>query len=229
MVELLNQWLPNVMDRPDVFIKSIQETFIMVGWSGAISFVVGLFLGVLITVTKPGNILEHPLVYQIIDKVVNLFRSVPFIILLACLVPLSRLIMGTAIGVKGAIVPLVFGCAPFFTRQIESALADVDPGLIEAAQSMGLDNKDIIFRVYLKESIAGIARGTTITIISLIHRRRRSGQLCHYVWSSEKHAGYHLYNSGCAGYHCYGGTAHRQLYSEKKYTLNFYHNALGGK
>ena len=71
MVELLNQWLPNVMDRPDVFIKSIQETFIMVGWSGAISFVVGLFLGVLITVTKPGNILEHPLVYQIIDKVVN--------------------------------------------------------------------------------------------------------------------------------------------------------------
>ena len=78
MVELLNQWLPNVMDRPDVFIKSIQETFIMVGWSGAISFVVGLFLGVLITVTKPGNILEHPLVYQIIDKVVNLFRSVPF-------------------------------------------------------------------------------------------------------------------------------------------------------
>ena len=168
MVELLNQWLPNVMDRPDVFIKSIQETFIMVGWSGAISFVVGLFLGVLITVTKPGNILEHPLVYQIIDKVVNLFRSVPFI---------SRLIMGTAIGVKGAIVPLVFGCAPFFTRQIESALADVDPGLIEAAQSMGLDNKDIIFRVYLKESIAGIARGTTITIISLIGLTAMAGAI----------------------------------------------------
>ncbi len=219
------------------FIKSIQETFIMVGWSGAISFVVGLFLGVLITVTKPGNILEHPLVYQITDKVVNLFRSVPFIILLACLVPLSRLIMGTAIGVKGAIVPLVFGCAPFFTRQIESALADVDPGLIEAAQSMGLDNKDIIFRVYLKESIAGIARGTNdydhqsdrSDSHGRSYRRRRSGQLCHYVWSSEKHAGYHLYNSGCAGYHCYGGTAHRQLYSEKKYTLNFYNNALGGK
>ena len=169
MVELLNQWLPNVMDRPDVFIKSIQETFIMVGWSGAISFVVGLFLGVLITVTKPGNILEHPLVYQIIDKVVNLFRSVPFIILLACLVPISR--------VKGAIVPLVFGCAPFFTRQIESALADVDPGLIEAAQSMGLDNKDIIFRVYLKESIAGIARGTTITIISLIGLTAMAGAI----------------------------------------------------
>lgn len=223
MVELLNQWLPNVMDRPDVFIKSIQETFIMVGWSGAISFVVGLFLGVLITVTKPGNILEHPLVYQIIDKVVNLFRSVPFIILLACLVPLSRLIMGTAIGVKGAIVPLVFGCAPFFTRQIESALADVDPGLIEAAQSMGLDNKDIIFRVYLKGEYCRHCprynyydhQSDRSDSYGRSHRCGRSGQLCHYVWSSEKHAGYHLYNSGCAGYHCYGGTAHRQLYSEK--------------
>ena len=85
--------------------------------------------------------------------------------------------MGTAIGVKGAIVPLVFGCAPFFTRQIESALADVDPGLIEAAQSMGLDNKDIIFRVYLKESIAGIARGTTITIISLIGLTAMAGAI----------------------------------------------------
>lgn len=156
----------------------------MVGWSGAISFVVGLFLGVLITVTKPGNILEHPLFYQIIDKVVNLFRSVPFIILLACLVPISRLIMGTAIGVKGAIVPLVFGCAPFFTRQIESALADVDPGLIEAAQSMGLDNKDIIFRVYLKESIAGIARGTTITIISLIGLQPWPEPSAQAVWAT---------------------------------------------
>ena len=119
MVELLNQWLPNVMDRPDVFIKSIQETFIMVGWSGAISFVVGLFLGVLITVTKPGNILEHPLVYQIIDKVVNLFRSVPFIILLACLVPLSRLIMGTAIGVnEDQPAVLMFAAFVFFVGVI---------------------------------------------------------------------------------------------------------------
>ena len=119
MVELLNQWLPNVMDRPDVFIKSIQETFIMVGWSGAISFVVGLFLGVLITVTKPGNILEHPLVYQIIDKVVNLFRYVPFIILLACLVPISRLIMGTAIGVnEDQPAVLMFAAFVFFVGVI---------------------------------------------------------------------------------------------------------------
>ncbi len=177
MEELLSRWLPNLMDRPDVFIKSIQETLVMVGWSGAISFVIGLFLGILITVTRPGNILENRMVYQIIDKIVNLFRSIPFIILLACLVPLSRLLMGTAIGVRGAIVPLVFGCAPFFTRQMETALAEVDPGLIEAAQSMGLDNRDIIIRVYLKESIAGIARCTTITIISLIGLTAMAGAI----------------------------------------------------
>lgn len=177
MEELLSRWLPNLMDRPDVFLKSIQETFIMVGWSGSISFIIGLFLGILITVTRPGDILENHVIYQIIDKIVNLFRSIPFIILLACLVPLSRLVMGTAIGVRGAIVPLVFGCAPFFTRQMETALAEVDPGLIEAAQSMGLDNRDIIIRVYLKESIAGIARGTTITIISLIGLTAMAGAI----------------------------------------------------
>lgn len=168
MEELLNDLIPNIMNKLPVFYESIEETFIMVGWSGIISFVTGLLLGIILTVTKPGNILENPVVYHILDKIVNFFRSIPFIILLAGLVPLTRMIMGTAIGVEGAIVPLVFGCVPFFTRQIETALADVNPGLVEAAQSMGLSNIDIIVRVYLKESVAGIARATTITIISLI-------------------------------------------------------------
>ncbi len=168
MEELLNDLIPNIMNKLPVFYESIEETFIMVGWSGIISFVTGLLLGIILTVTKPGNILENPVVYHILDKIVNFFRSIPFIILLAGLVPLTRMIMGTAIGVEGAIVPLVFGCVPFFTRQIETALADVNPGLVEAAQSMGLSSIDIIVRVYLKESVAGIARATTITIISLI-------------------------------------------------------------
>lgn len=168
MEELLNDLIPNIMNKLPIFYESIEETFIMVGWSGVISFVTGLLLGIIITVTKPGNILENSVVYHILDKIVNFFRSIPFIILLAGLVPLTRMIMGTAIGVEGAIVPLVFGCVPFFTRQIETALADVNPGLVEAAQSMGLSSIDIIIRVYLKESVAGIARATTITIISLI-------------------------------------------------------------
>lgn len=168
MAELLNQWIPNVMVRTDVLWESFVDTLVMVGWSGAISFAVGLILGVALIVTRPGNIMENHILYQIIDKVINFFRSIPFIILLCGLVPLSRIIMGTGIGVRGAIVPLVFGCAPFFTRQMETALADVSPGLIEAARSMGLRNREIIVRVYLKESVAGIARGVTITIISLI-------------------------------------------------------------
>ena len=177
MEELLNQWIPNVMNKLPMFYDSIKETLIMVGWSGALSFIIGLFLGVVITVTKPGNIMSNSVIYHIIDKLVNFFRSIPFIILLALLVPLTRIIMGTAIGVEGAIVPLVAGCVPFFTRQIETALADVNPGLVEAAQSMGLSNVSIIIRVYLKESIAGIARGTTITIINLIGLSAMAGAI----------------------------------------------------
>ena len=168
MQEFLNKIIPNVMARTDIFWESFRDTFVMVGWAGAISFVIGILLGVVLIITKEGGIHENRIVYQVIDKLINFFRSIPVIILLVGLVPLSRTIMGTGIGVKGAIVPLVFGCAPFFSRQMESAMAGVNPGLIEAAQVMGLNDFEIVWSVYLKESIAGIARGTTITIISLI-------------------------------------------------------------
>ena len=168
MQEFLNKIIPNVMARTDIFWESFRDTFVMVGWAGAISFVIGILLGVVLIITKEGGIHENRIVYQVIDKLINFFRSIPFIILLVGLVPLSRTIMGTGIGVKGAIVPLVFGCAPFFSRQMESAMAGVNPGLIEAAQVMGLNDFEIVWSVCLKESIAGIARGTTITIISLI-------------------------------------------------------------
>lgn len=168
MEDILNKLIPNVMERTDILIQSIIDTFLMTGLAGLISFIVGILSGITLTVTKDKGILENRAVYQIIDKSINFFRSVPFIILLVGLVPLSRVITGTGIGVKGAIVPLVFGCAPFFSRQMENAMAGVNPGLIEAAQSMGLSNIEIIISVYLKESIADIARGVTITIISLI-------------------------------------------------------------
>ena len=168
MQELLNKWIPNVMERLPDFWQAIGDTLLMVVWSGAISFVLGLALGVVVTVTRPGGILENRAVYQILDKLINFIRSIPFIILLTAVMPLSRLIMGTAIYVRGAIVPLVFGTVPFFTRQVESALAQVDKGLVEAALAMGSSPLEIVFRVYLRESIAAIARGTTITLISLI-------------------------------------------------------------
>ena len=168
MLDMMNNLMPNVMaDLPRLY-QSIIQTFVMLLYSGIISFFIGGFLGVLLIVTKKFGIMENILVYEILSKVINFFRAIPFIILLAMLVPLTRFIMGTAIGVKGAIIPLIFGTVPFLARQIESALSEVNPGLVEAAQSMGSSPIAIIFRVYLKESIAPIARGTTITAISLI-------------------------------------------------------------
>lgn len=219
MQEFLNNIIPNVMAKLPDFYAAIGDTLLMVVWSGAISFVLGLTLGVLITVTKPGGILENKIVYQILDKLVSLFRSIPFIILLTWVMPVSRAIMGTAIYVRGAIVPLVFGAVPFFTRQVESALAELDGGLIEAALSMGSTPLEIIFRVYLKESVAAIARGTTITAISLLNLTamagcrwcRRSGRLRHPLRSRPQHAG--RYQRHCAGprYHClYYGVRWRQ-------------------
>ncbi|MCH5293844.1 MAG: ABC transporter permease [Treponema sp.] len=168
MREFIEKILPNVATHPERFFNGLLETFIMTVWSGAFIFVLGLVIGIALTVTKKGGVLENRIVFQTFDKLINLFRSVPFIILLTGLMPLSRAIMGTAIGIRGAIVPLVFGTVPFFSRQIESALAEVDGGLVEAAESMGLGPLDIIFRVYLKESVAPIVRGTTITTVSLI-------------------------------------------------------------
>lgn len=168
MLEIINNLIPNVLTKLPEFYKAVIDTLIMVVWSGAISFILGLFFGVVLTVTKTDGIWSNKVVYQTLDKVTNLMRSIPFIILLTAVMPLSRLIMGTAIYVQGAIIPLVFGTVPFFSRQIESALAQTDKGLIEAALSMGSSSCEIIFRVYLRESIAAIARGTTITAISLV-------------------------------------------------------------
>ena len=137
MQEILNRYLPNVMERLPAFGKAIGDTLIMVAWSGSIAFVLGLVLGVVLIVTRPGGILENKVLYQALDKVINFFRSIPFIILLTWVIPLSRAIMGTAIDVPGAIVPLVLGTVPFFSRQVESALAETDKGLVEAALSMG--------------------------------------------------------------------------------------------
>ena len=168
MAEWLQQFAPNVVEKFPELIESFWQTLVMMGGSGVISFFFGLIFGVALIVTRPGGVLLNGLIYGLLDKAVNLFRSIPFIILIAALIPLTRLVSGTAIGTRGAILPLVFGTVPFFTRQVESALAELDHGLIEAAQSMGSSPWEIIFRVYLRESIPGIVRATTITVISLI-------------------------------------------------------------
>lgn len=168
MTEWLTNIMPNVMAYTDKFWDSCQATMQMFLIAGAITFVFGSVFGVLLTVTKKGGICESPVIYRIVDIFTNIFRSIPFVILLIFLIPLTRVIAGTAIGVRGAIVPLVFGAVPFFTRQVEAALAGVNPGKVEAAAAMGSGKLGIIFRVYLHEAVPDMIRVVTITAISLI-------------------------------------------------------------
>lgn len=168
MLEWLETVMPNVMAYTDKFLDSCKSTGQMFLIAGALTFVFGAVFGVLLTVTRKDGIAENAVIYQIVDKVTNIFRSIPFVILLIFLIPLTRLIVGTAIGVKGAIVPLVFGATPFFTRQVEAALANVDPGKVEAATAMGSGKIGIIFRVYLHEAVPEMIRAVTITAISMI-------------------------------------------------------------
>ena len=168
MLDFLNKIIPNVMRSTDRLLDSILATLQMTLWSGVVMFVCGLFLGVVLTVTREGGIMQRKALYQVLDKLINVCRSIPFVIFIAILLPVTKAIMGTKIGVRGVIVPLVAASVPFFARQVESALAHVEHGLIEAAESMGKSPVNIIFTVYLYESIPAIARGTTITLINLI-------------------------------------------------------------
>lgn len=169
MSEFFNKLLPNVISYSDRFLPGILNTLIMTAEAGIISFIIGLLIGILLVTTKKDGILKCTPVYKILDVIINIFRSIPFLILLAALFPFTRAIVGTASGsVKAAIIPLVFGTVPYFSRQVELALSEVNGGLIEAAKSMGSSPLDIITRVYLRESIPGLVRGTTITLISLV-------------------------------------------------------------
>ncbi len=168
MLELLNRFIPNIMDKLPDFWTAILETFIMLGIVGVISLLIGTLFGVIMVVTKKEGILENVVLNFLIGKVIDFFRAIPFIVLIFLIAPMTRAIVGTTIGLKGAMLPLAVGAIPFVARQIESALSEVDNGLIEASQAMGCSPLEIIFRVYLKESVPGIIRATTITLITLI-------------------------------------------------------------
>jgi D-methionine transport system permease protein len=168
MLQLLQSYMPNVIELFPDMVKALGETLVMVLISGIISTLLGIPVGIILVVTRPGHIMENRAVYGIVGKIINIFRSIPFVILLAAIIPVTRFIVGTTIGMKGALVPLVFGSAPFVARQIESALLDIDRGVIEAAQAMGSSNIEIIYRVLLREGLSGIAYALTITSVSLI-------------------------------------------------------------
>ena len=168
MAEWIKQIAPSLYTYRAKFFTSCQATFEMFYKAGLIAFAIGLVFGVILVITKKDGIRQNLIIYQTANLIINVFRSIPFIILLIFLIPLTRAVVGTAINVRGAILPLVFGTVPFYSRQVEVALSGVEEGKIEAARSMGSGTLGIIFRVYLHEALPDLIRVTTVTAISLI-------------------------------------------------------------
>lgn len=177
MQDFFAQYFENAISLKDEVITSTIETLYMTGATALIAGILGLILGVILIVTDRGGLLENRYIYNVLDKFVNIFRSLPFIIMMALLVSFTRFIVGTSIGTTAAIVPLVVGTVPFFARQIQNALLEVDPGVIEAAESMGSSPAEIIFRVYLKEGLTAIIRVSSLTIINLIGLTAMAGAI----------------------------------------------------
>lgn len=165
---MVTKLFPNVIELASDFPQAIIDTLLMLVISGLISVVIGILLAVIVVVTRKDGLKENQPVFWILDKIINLFRSIPFIILIPTVAVLSRALFGTTIGIEGALVPLVIGTAPFVARQMESAIMEIDPGIIEASIAMGLSTKEIIFDVYLRENIPGMIRGLTISFIALV-------------------------------------------------------------
>ncbi|MDY1545119.1 methionine ABC transporter permease [Lactiplantibacillus pentosus] len=169
--------IPNVLQMKAEFIQATWETLYMTAISAIVAGTLGLGLGVLLVVTQPGGILADRPSYELLDKLTNLLRSVPFIILLAVISPLTSYLVGTTVGTTASLVPLVFGIFPFYARQVQNALLDVDGGIVEAAQSMGSSPAAIIFRVYLKEGLPDLVRVSIVTVISLIGLTTMAGAI----------------------------------------------------
>jgi D-methionine transport system permease protein len=154
-------------DLIDLLWKGLLETLYMVFWSSSFALVLGMTLGVTLVVTEKGGILEAPRLHKVISTLINSVRSLPFIILIVLLLPLSRWVVGTTLGPTAAIVSLSIGAAPFLGRIIENTLKEVSPGKVEAAKSIGAPPFTIIFHVLIPEALPALVRGITIGIIGI--------------------------------------------------------------
>jgi D-methionine transport system permease protein len=163
---------PQMIDR---LWQAFQDTVLMVGVSAGIAVLAGIPLAMFLVTSAPGGIFPAPRLNRIVGAVVNGFRAVPFIVLLVALIPLTRLLAGTTIGVWAAIVPLSISATPFFARIVEVSLREVDTGLIEAAQSIGCRRWHIVRHVLLPEALPGIVGGLTITVVSMIGASAMAG------------------------------------------------------
>lgn len=160
-----------------IIVKALVETLEMVFASTIGSLILGFIPAIILTVTAKDGLKPNKVIYTILDLVINILRSFPVIILMVAIIPLTRFIAGKSIGTEAAIVPLTIAAAPFVARIIESALREVDKGIIEAAKSFGASNTQIIFKVMLKEAIPSIASGITLTIISIVGYSAMAGTI----------------------------------------------------
>lgn len=174
---MLANWFPNIVTIWPQFLQATWETVYMTFWSALIAGVLGLGTGIFLVVTQPDGINADPPFYNFLDKLVNLLRSVPFIILLAVMAPITKYIVGTTVGTPAALVPLIVGIFPFYARQIQNALLSIEPSVIEAAQAMGSSTSEIIYHIYLRECLPDIIRVSVVTIISLLGLTTMAGAI----------------------------------------------------
>ncbi|MEG0269104.1 MAG: methionine ABC transporter permease [Clostridia bacterium] len=148
--------------------EGLLDTLFMTVWASVLSYLIGLPLGVLLTITKRGSIMPMPTFNSVLGLVVNFLRSIPFIIMLAILFPVTRVVMGKAIGTEAVIFPLIISAFPYVARMVENSLEEVDRGILEAAQSMGSTNTQIVFKVLLPEAIPSLVNGAAICMTTIL-------------------------------------------------------------
>lgn len=144
------------------------DTLLMTIVSTFFAYVIGIPLGVLCVLTSPKGLMPHRVFNMVLGWIINIGRSIPFIILLVALIPFTRFIVGTSLGVPGAIVPLVISAAPFIARMVEQSIEEVDGGLVEAAQSFGANTWQIVYKVFLREALPSLVRGFAIVFITIL-------------------------------------------------------------
>jgi len=157
------------------FIQAMVDTFYMVGFSLIVGSIIGIPLGILLVVTKPNGILQNKVVFNLLNPIINMFRSLPFIILLVAIIPFTRFITGTSIGTSAAIVPLIVYVAPFIARLVENSILEVDDGIIEAATSMGATPLQTIWYFLLPEALSSLVLSLTTASISLLSATAMAG------------------------------------------------------
>ena len=171
----LTLWWQQNTRLMDLLIEALGQTLTMVFVSGLIGFVIGIPLGVTLHLTKKNGLLENTTVNNILGIIVNIGRSIPFIILLVAIIPFTRFVVGSSIGTAAAIVPLAVGAIPLIARLVEGALLEIPSGLVEAAQSMGATPLQIIQKVLLPEALPGIINAVTITLVTLVSYSAMAG------------------------------------------------------